>query len=73
VLLVATVTGQRAGYYLDDLGDELSRVAPALAGPAQEWVGRASAAFGLSGPVDGPALQRLLAGHHPTTGRPRST
>jgi conjugative relaxase-like TrwC/TraI family protein len=70
VLLVATVTGQRAGYYLDDLGDELGRVAPALAGPAREWVGRASAAFGLSGPVDGPVLQQLLAGHHPTTGRP---
>jgi conjugative relaxase-like TrwC/TraI family protein len=73
MLHVATVSDPRARYYLGDLGDELRRVAPGRAGDAGRWLGTASAAAGLAGEPDGPALEGLLAGRHPGTGRVLTT
>jgi conjugative relaxase-like TrwC/TraI family protein len=70
VLHLATVADDRAHYYLDDLGDELRRLAPDHVADGGRWIGRGAAGLGLSGRVDGPALQALLAGGNPRTGRP---
>jgi hypothetical protein len=69
-LHLARVADQSARYYLDDLGDELRRVAPVHGVDAGRWVGGGTAGLGLSGPVDGPALQALLGGRNPHTGHP---
>ncbi len=73
MLHVVTVSDSRARYYLGDLGDEVRRVAPGRAGDAGRWLGTASAAVGLAGEPDGPALEGLLVGRHPGTGRVLTT
>ena len=70
MLHLARVADQSARYYLDDLGDELRRVAPVHGVDAGRWMGGGTAGLGLSGPVDGPALQALLGGRNPRTGHP---
>jgi len=70
MLGIATVADRRATYYLDDLGDELGRVAPAHAGDAASWVGRSAADLGLSGPVGASTLRAVLDGRDPRRGRP---
>jgi conjugative relaxase-like TrwC/TraI family protein len=68
VLHLARVADSSARYYLDDLGDELARVAPGHGADAGRWMGGGTAGLGLSGPVDGPMLRALLDGGHPRTG-----
>lgn len=70
MLHLARVADQSARYYLDDLGDELRRVGPMHGADAGRWIGRGTTGLGLSGPVDGPALQALLGGRNPRTARP---
>jgi conjugative relaxase-like TrwC/TraI family protein len=67
---VAKVSDRSARYYLDGLGDELARAGAAHRDDGGRWVGRGSAWLGLAGPVGGAALQGLLGGLHPGTGRP---
>ena len=69
MLFVAKVTDQGASYYLDDLGDELRRVAPEHAVEGGRWIGRGTDGLGLAGAVDGPAMRALLSASHPRTGR----
>lgn len=68
MLFVARVSDQGAGYYLDDLGDELRRVAPEHAAADGRWIGRGTEGLGLAGAVDGPAMRALLCACHPRTG-----
>jgi conjugative relaxase-like TrwC/TraI family protein len=70
VLRVATVRDASARYYLEDLGEELGRVAPAHATSAGWWVGCSARPLGLTGPVAADALSALLEGRRPTGGRP---
>ena len=71
MLHVSKVAGRGVSYYLDDLGAELDAVAPLhRGGDAGRWVGRGSIGLGLVGPVDSHALQALLDGANPRTGRP---
>lgn len=70
MLLVATVADRQADYYLDDIGGELRRVAPAHAERASGWVGHSTSELGLRGPMSEEALRQLLAGCNPGTGRP---
>lgn len=67
MLGVAPLGRDRAGYYLDDLGDELARVGPA--GTASVWTGRGAGDLGLRGPVSPAGFRALLGGEHPGTGR----
>jgi conjugative relaxase-like TrwC/TraI family protein len=69
VLFVARVTDRGASYYLDDLGEELRRVAPEHAAEGGRWIGRGTDGLGLAGAVDGPAMRALLSASHPRTGR----
>jgi conjugative relaxase-like TrwC/TraI family protein len=71
VLHVARVARLGASYYLDDLGDELRRVAPLHRGAdAGRWIGGGTSGLGLTGALDGQALRVLLDGANPRTGRP---
>jgi conjugative relaxase-like TrwC/TraI family protein len=70
VLKVVVVRDASARYYLDDLGDELGRVAPAHAGWGGRWLGSSAGALGLSGPAAAGSLTALLHGEHPHSGRP---
>ena len=69
MLFVARVTDRGASYYLDDLGEELRRVAPEHAAEGGRWIGRGTDGLGLAGAVDGPAMRALLSASHPRTGR----
>ncbi len=69
MLFVARVTDRGASYYLDDIGEELRRVAPEQAAEGGRWIGRGTDGLGLAGAVDGPAMRALLSACHPRTGR----
>jgi TrwC relaxase len=80
VLSIGKLSAGQARYYLeqgevrvdavDSIGDGVEEYYAGGAEARGSWIGSGGAALGLSGPVDGDALRRVLAGLDPLEGSP---
>ena len=78
MLSIGKLGAGQAKYYLDQaqgrvdvvdsVGDGIEEYYAGGAEARGEWIGVGAAELGLSGPVDGEALRRMLAGLDPSTG-----
>ena len=80
MLSIGKLSAGQARYYLeqgevrvdavDSIGDGVEEYYAGGAEARGTWIGSAGASLGLSGPVDGDALRRVLAGLDPLDGTP---
>ena len=80
MLSIGKLSAGQAKYYLeqgevrvdaiDSIGDGLEEYYAGGAEARGLWIGSGGLALGLSGPVDGEALRRVLAGVDPQDGSP---